>query len=429
MLDGHFEEMLRRLKLTKAQSEDARTKWDNVSHSLFGAFYSGEYDKHTRLIFGSYGKKTQIRPVGDIDLIFKIPKEIFDQYKAHTGNGPSALLQGVRNILQQSYSTTDKIVSWGKVVLVEFPDGKHNVELLPAYELDNKKFIIPNSENGGSWDEFDPRYEMDLIRESNSDTGITRKLVRIIKRWKRMANVAIKSYELEYYCVGYLSSSYEKTMSWSQTLEGLFTWLEIQVGDDNADSSKVTTAKTRTQKAREYESVEKFPEACQEWIKILGSKFPVFNEDLEEIFALTKQFPSNNEMFIEDQYPIRINQNYHLKITSTITANGFRNYLFPIFLKMFNIFPKKASLIFTVTGNFTVRPIYYWKVRNFGMDAKKYNDGAGLRGEITRDKGGCDKKETTLYKGTHYIECYAVLDGVCVATARTFVPIGEEISS
>ena len=191
-LDSHFESMLLRLKLTKKQREDAKTKYTTVSKLLHAEFYGTEYDGTTKLLIGSYGKYTNIRPPEDVDLLFKISAETYAQYQ----NNPGALLQRIRKVLSAHYTTTEKISAWGKVVLVKFPDGKHDIELLPGFDVDGI-FMIPNTENGGSWDSFDVRTEMLAIRNSNDNTGITRKLIRIIKRWSKFtSSVTIKSFKI-----------------------------------------------------------------------------------------------------------------------------------------------------------------------------------------------------------------------------------------
>lgn len=87
-------------------------------------------------------------------------------------------------MLKEKYTTTDKIKAWGKVVLVQFAENHHNVELLPALEKEDGTFLIPNSENGGSWDYFDPRMEIDKFNESNKATsGLTRDLAKMLKAW------------------------------------------------------------------------------------------------------------------------------------------------------------------------------------------------------------------------------------------------------
>ena len=77
--------------------------------------------------------------------------------------------------------------------------------------------------------------------------------------------------------------------------------------------------------------------------------------------------------------------------------------------------PKQRQLLFRLTATDVAEPFdVYWKVRNRGAEAQRLNK---LRGEITRDDGSRTRKETTSYVGHHYVECYVVKDGICVASA------------
>lgn len=82
-------------------------------------------------MIGSYGKHTHIRPARDIDVIFMLPPEKFEKYNDNQSNSQSQLLQDIKNILEEKYPNTP-IKAFGKVVVLEFADTKHNVELLPA---------------------------------------------------------------------------------------------------------------------------------------------------------------------------------------------------------------------------------------------------------------------------------------------------------
>jgi hypothetical protein len=96
--------------------------------------------------------------------------------------------------------------------------------------------------------------------------------------------------------------------------------------------------------------------------------------------------------------------------------NGFRHYPLP---DHGNRVEKGRALIFeikdcTVPGPYEV----FWKVRNTGQEAQQ----AGcLRGEIKR--GGQTLRETTAYTGPHWVECYVVRGGRCLAVARQAVDI------
>lgn len=83
--------------------------------------------------------------------------------------------------------------------------------------------------------------------------------------------------------------------------------------------------------------------------------------------------------------------------------------------------PKNSTLHFVadtdIAGSFDV----YWQVVNTGLEASSCG---GLRGEIfeaaTAGVGGLRQKESTLYAGRHWIECFLVRDGVCVGRSREF---------
>lgn len=423
MLDDHFDLLHERLKLTGKQREEVRTRYSGVSKSLYEEFYGGEYDESTRLIIGSHGKKTATRyPIGDIDLIFKISKEDLERYQSYGSNGSSALLARAKAKLERTYPISDKR-SWGKVVLVEFATG-HNVEVLPCYEKEDGTFIIPNSEDGGSWDDFDPRAEMRLIKESNDSTGITRVLIKFIKKWNNKSGKTIKSFQIEFFCISYLDATYDATMSWAQVIEGFFTWLELQSADLSEDAvDRVKTAVGRTQKARDFELAEKYVDACQEWRKVFGDTFPAYDKNLNTVKTLEKKYPSEQEEFIHEKFPVRTDNSVSLSIAPKVKRKGWREFttFMDYLVQGVERLPKAAALVFKAECSLGVGANYYWKVRNLSEEAR---DAGDLRGAIVKGQSRQTREEGTRYLGTHYIECYAVKGGVCVATARLFVPIG-----
>jgi hypothetical protein len=180
--------------------------------------------------------------------------------------------------LQEKYTTTDKIGAWGKVVLIKFSENTHNVELLPAYEKDDSTFIIPNSENGGSWDRFNPRKEIDAFQSSNQKTnGLTADLTRMAKAWvNNTASCDYKSFVLLNDVIDFLSGHYKNGADYSEysiLIKDFFHWLEDKC--DSAIKSYVQTALHRAEKAYDFEKEEKPKEASEEWRKIFGSGFPL----------------------------------------------------------------------------------------------------------------------------------------------------------
>lgn len=81
--------------------------------------------------------------------------------------------------------------------------------------------------------------------------------------------------------------------------------------------------------------------------------------------------------------------------------------------------PKHLSLWFDLRTNVPQPFDVYWQVVNTGAEARSES---GLRGKIFRD--GVGRWESTLYRGTHWIEAFVVKNGVCVArTGRRYVKI------
>lgn len=86
--------------------------------------------------------------------------------------------------------------------------------------------------------------------------------------------------------------------------------------------------------------------------------------------------------------------------------------------------PKHVSLQFTGHPDNIQKPFsVFWQVVNTGSEAASVE--GGLRGQIfpakTAGSGGLQHKESTLYEGTHWIECFIVKGGVCVARSKEYI--------
>ena len=84
----------------------------------------------------------------------------------------------------------------------------------------------------------------------------------------------------------------------------------------------------------------------------------------------------------------------------------------------FPLLRRKKLRFFVSSANLPVGCDYYWKVRNCGEVAYSRRC---VRGSI--EKGGRSWNERTDFVGPHFVECYAVKNGICVARSRIDVPI------
>lgn len=175
-----------------------------------------------------------------------------------------------------------------------------------------------------------------------------------------------------------------------------------------------------------FESDCTFEQATSAWQKFFNHSYweELHTEALKENFSIRKsQTFTDTEEFIEDLYPVY--EQYDVTIDCKVTGNGFS--LMPIFEYLESYAPRFNRYI---PHNFSVRckigytncPFYdkvLWKVLNVGPEAERRND---VRGQI-KDRGR-EITENTKFVGPHYIECYLIKNGICVAIGHVNVPIG-----
>lgn len=106
-------------------------------------------------------------------------------------------------------------------------------------------------------------------------------------------------------------------------------------------------------------------------------------------------------------------QQYQVSISARATREGFRTLNSA---SGYSAIAKRYSLRFEARTN-APRPFdVHWQVVNTGDEARLENS---LRGGFYSD--GLVRKEETRYKGKHWIECFIVKDGQCVARSGEFV--------
>jgi hypothetical protein len=82
---------------------------------------------------------------------------------------------------------------------------------------------------------------------------------------------------------------------------------------------------------------------------------------------------------------------------------------------------KHYSLRFKAKTNILWPYKVYWQVVNTDEEARAANCLRGGFYDGIIEKGGRVRKESTLYRGIHWIECFIVKNGVCVARSGEFM--------
>lgn len=283
----HFTTFLSNLDLTQNQQDDAKTKVNNVVRCLQAKYYQGPYDPGNAIIVGSYGKNTAVRPPSDIDMLYLLPVSEYHRINQVLGNGQSQLLQEVKHVLACTFSRTD-LSADGQVVKVPF--SSFAVEVVPAFLCNDGTYLTCHTAQGGSWRASCPQEEYRAIADLDSifENKATH-LIKMLKAWKRICNVPLKSIALEI-----VSCSFVRQWPYNQRSIFWYDWMirdffaflrrysnitvpipgiqeTVNLGDRWV--SRCETAYSRAIKACKYEAEDLGILAEYEWKKIFGDQF------------------------------------------------------------------------------------------------------------------------------------------------------------
>ncbi|MFN8439233.1 MAG: nucleotidyltransferase [Caldilineaceae bacterium] len=154
-----------------------------------------------------------------------------------------------------------------------------------------------------------------------------------------------------------------------------------------------------------------------------------FGKDATRI-ALSQVFPKSAALQVSSNNTVRFNVTHKQKsqwpmvldhevaIDAKITVNGFRQ---KNLVNDGNPVMKKSSLTFTAITNVEKPYDVYWQVVNTGYEAELANAKRGEFYDSGIHKGRKVRTESTQYKGMHWVQCFVVKSGVCVARSREFV--------
>lgn len=285
---ARFRQFDENLKLTPDQVEDGTTKHQGVCSCLNSHYFGGSSDTANGLVVGSWGKGTRVRPPRDVDLMFVLPVAVYKRFQTYVGNKQSALLQEVKGVLQAKYSTTD-MRGDGQVVVVRF--NTINVEVVPAFLLDNGQYWICNTNDGGSYKKADPVAETNQISAADqANNWNVRTLVRMLKAWQRECNVPLKSFHIEllvtefvqqspwrlygYYFYDWLLRDFFKFLQGKEYAYLIVPGTYELMGIGNDWKSRCDSAYDRAIKACDYEHGDYVNLAGEEWKKIFGDQIP-----------------------------------------------------------------------------------------------------------------------------------------------------------
>lgn len=402
---------------------------DEITKALNKEFAGSESDSTNRLMVGSWGRHTAIRGISDLDMLYRLPAFLRDEFVAN--GGAYEALSKVRTALKQRYPKTAIDVD-RLVVKVQFGDFKFEVQ--PVFETDKGHFEYPDTYKD-CWKLTKPRDEIEAIRELDRSTGgKARKLCKLTRAWKKKHDVPINGLLIDTLIHRYLTSQLaddvtlpripiliKEFFDYLSELPKQNTWYALGSGQ------KITNERHFQNKAKEAFSLCQDAIAAngkstmnQQWRSIFGKCVPLDSNDQARATRLETFNYIDTEQFIEERFPAAATVS-ELAVECMVTQNGFRSGPLRRILGTYNFLHPNKQLDFTVdTRDLPPRTELWWKVLNRGDEAKRRNQ---IRGQIFKDSGKGKHRESTLFSGYHYVECYAIKDGVLIARGHVDVPI------
>lgn len=178
-----FENFQSSYNISRDQISSIGSRYRTITRRLNRDFWDTESDTAHSYYVGSYGRDTAAKGISDLDIAVRLPIDIYQRYSLYVGNGPSALLQSVRNSLQKTYPES-RVGGDGQVVVLQFSDGI-TFEILPVFGNVDGPWTYPDSNGGGNWKVCNPKPEINAIHVRNLMCNRNLKaLCRMMRVWK-----------------------------------------------------------------------------------------------------------------------------------------------------------------------------------------------------------------------------------------------------
>lgn len=425
-----FEEFLDNIKIPEDKAITISNRYARITKTLNRAFRDSESETANTLQVGSYGRYTGIKGISDLDMIYIMPDAKWSKY--NVVGGQRKLFEDVKTALTGTYSSSDIKVD-RCVVTVKFSDG--HIDIQPAFETAELQFHYPDTYDGGKWKVTKPREEMTAMKEANVEKNRNlRRLCKMARAWKAKHGVPMSGLLIDTLAYNFINSTTEYDSGsygkYDDLCRDFFEYLANQPKNQKyylALGSKqqvkvrkpfVKKAKKALVLANEALEADTDKKKHEKWRDIFGKEFPKYSNIVTESKAINENY-NDTEEFIEDLYPVDIQ--YDLTINCLVSQNGYREGFLRDLLGRRIKLSRSKSLKFYVQS-IDVPPPYAikWKVTNRGEQAIKRDC---IRGQILEDRGLSERNETTDFKGSHFVECFAVKDGVVVARDFIDVPI------
>lgn len=285
-IEQGFQDFLAKLTPSAYESEAAKSHRYSIETRLKLDF--GYVPRFTRI--GSFGNGTSISGYSDVDYLACLPTDKLT-------NDSNYSLQKVRNSLDGRFPNTGVRVSCPAVVCPFGSSAAETTEVVPAFysKESNGYKVYGIADCSGGWMSASPDTHNEYVRGiDNKLANKVKPLIRFIKAWKCFRQVPISSFYLELRVAKYASG--ESSIIYDMDVKRVLCQLRDASLADMQDPmgisgyipacktqalkyealSKLDTAATRAEKARDAAQKENIAEAFEYWRLLYNNEFPTY---------------------------------------------------------------------------------------------------------------------------------------------------------
>jgi len=392
------------------------------------------------LQIGSFPRFTAVTPLHDLDVLFVLGEWVAEA-------DPTTVLEELEKTLKSDFDNPTKhaisISKQSHSVTVSFSEGDDEifaVDIVPAYvagsnefaqdtymvpELANKPhrvraaYIQEVRDSGQSmgWIITDPRGYIQVSHDTNARCSDFRKAVKIVKDWKNAwkskdDSFPLKSFHLEQVIT--LLSLNNPEFDIFDLIFRFFVDLPEYLRNpqipDRADATRFIDEYVRDINALQREKIQE----ARDFVLI---QLEEIAEDSVISFIFSpgqRRRASAAERYLFDsRIPVFSEHDFSIKAVAREQKGGFRARL----LDAVGLIDIGRNIDFSEGNDAPPADMFKWKVKNDDASPQP-------RGEIT-DHKTMRSPEHTQYRGSHYVECFAIKDGVCIGRSKQNVVLSR----
>ena len=411
-------------------------------------FVSGIYDFFKQVLesncfqIGSFPRFTAIRPLHDLDIIY-----ILGKWKNEDHASPLQALKMLEEKIRNHIKYQLQVCLQDHSVTIIFKnkdDQVFSVDIIPAYETYKNEFghymykvpEIFTKKHGKErvnfyqqlsqqkirmkWIDTDPIGYIEIAKRINQQHNDFRKTVKFIKKWKELCKKEFEDFNLKSFHLEQVIASYFQNNKTLEIFDAIFEFfynipeiIKAPQIQDRADKNKYIDEYLNDIKGKQKKIIIQ----ARDGFLVKLENFTTTCSIKNLINPCFFQRSSTKERFLFDHKIPILTENTAFRIDGRIKEKaGYRDGWLS---EVNNKIAKNREINFEIRKNIP-NDYTMWKVQN--DKESSYVPSDSTRGEITENRTS-QTPEHTRYNGNHYVECFAITNGTCIARAKVNVKI------